>query len=130
MTSKPRVGIICGSGMDTLSIINSPERVEVTTSFGSPSGTITLGSIDNVDVVIINRHGVGHRFLPSEINVRANIAALKMLGVEQVLSFSAVGSLDEKHHQERLLQLISILTGHIKGSIHSLGQVLLPMSLW
>jgi len=93
MNKKVRIGIICGSGMDKLSIIESPEHIEVKTAFGDPSGCITLGKISGVPVAINNRHGIGHTRLPSEINVRANIAALKMLGVEQVLSFSAVGSL-------------------------------------
>ncbi|REE67509.1 S-methyl-5'-thioadenosine phosphorylase [Pantoea ananatis] len=93
MNKKARIGIICGSGMDKLSIVESPERVEVKTAFGDPSGQITLGDIGGVPVAIINRHGIGHTRLPSEINVRANIAALKMLGVDQILSFSAVGSL-------------------------------------
>ncbi|MEF9676686.1 S-methyl-5'-thioadenosine phosphorylase [Pectobacterium aroidearum] len=95
-TTPPRIGIICGSGMDSLSIIEAPERINVTTSFGDPSGIITLGEIAGVPVAIVNRHGIGHRLLPSEINVRANIAALKALGVSQVISFSAVGSLVEE----------------------------------
>ncbi|NKI73452.1 MTAP family purine nucleoside phosphorylase [Dickeya sp. CFBP 2040] len=95
MNKTPRIGIICGSGMDKLSIIASPERVEITTAFGDPSGHITLGEIAGVPVAIVNRHGIGHTRLPSEINVRANVAALKMLGVTQVLSFSAVGSLTQ-----------------------------------
>lgn len=96
MNKQPPVGIICGSGMDTLSIVDNARRIEITTAFGTPSGTVTLAEIAGVPVVIVNRHGVGHRLLPSEINVRANVAALKQLGVEQVISFSAVGSLQEQ----------------------------------
>lgn len=96
MNQQPRIGIICGSGMDTLSIVENPRRVDITTAFGTPTGTVTLADIAGVPVAIVNRHGVGHRLLPSEINVRANVAALKQLGVEQVISFSAVGSLQEQ----------------------------------
>lgn len=96
MNQQPRIGIICGSGMDTLSIVENAQRIEIATAFGAPSGTVTLAQIAGVPVVIVNRHGVGHRLLPSEINVRANVAALKQLGVEQVISFSAVGSLQEQ----------------------------------
>ena len=96
MNKAPRIGIICGSGMDRLSIVQNAQRVDITTAFGTPSGTVTLAEIAGVPVAIVNRHGVGHRLLPSEINVRANVAALKQLGVEQVISFSAVGSLQEQ----------------------------------
>lgn len=96
MNQQPPIGIICGSGMDTLSMVDNARCIEITTAFGTPSGTVTLAEIAGVPVVIVNRHGVGHRLLPSEINVRANVAALKQLGVEQVISFSAVGSLQEQ----------------------------------
>lgn len=89
------IGIISGSGMRTLSTLDNPSEFEIDTPFGKPSAPLITGTIAGVPVVIMRRHGDGHTTLPSEINVRANIAALKMQGVRQVISFSAVGSLVE-----------------------------------
>lgn len=69
------------------------ENIDVDTPFGQPSDSLTVGEIEGKRVVFLPRHGVGHRLLPSEINVRANIYALKSLGVEWIISVSAVGSL-------------------------------------
>ena len=69
----------------------------VTTPFGSPSDPLVFGKLDGRSVVFLARHGKGHRILPSELNFRANIFALKSVGVEQILSVSAVGSLKEEH---------------------------------
>jgi 5'-methylthioadenosine phosphorylase len=73
------------------------KEVCVETPYGSPSGHFTLGTLDGKRVAFLARHGPGHRILPSELNFRANIYALKKLGVEQILSASAVGSLKEEH---------------------------------
>ena len=79
--------------MDGLSDV---EFVEVDTPFGKPSDAIAIGSLDNVQVAFLPRHGRGHRFNPTQIPVRANIFALKSLGVQRVISVSAVGSLKEE----------------------------------
>src|ERR1700684_2431238 len=69
----------------------------VTTPFGDPSDAFVLGELEGRKVAFLARHGRGHRLLPSELNFRANIFAMKMLGVERILSVSAVGSLKEEH---------------------------------
>jgi 5'-methylthioadenosine phosphorylase len=81
------IGVIGGTGL---------YEVALTTPFGDPSDTITIGSLDGVEIAFLPRHGRGHRILPSEIPVRANIYAFKMLGVERLLSVSAVGSLKQE----------------------------------
>lgn len=89
------IGIISGSGMGSISVLETPTEIDVVTPFGKPSAPLISGWISGVPVVIMRRHGDGHTTLPSEINVQANVAALKMQGVRQVISFSAVGSLIE-----------------------------------
>jgi len=76
--------------------------VEVATPFGEPSGPVHLGSLDGAPVAFLARHGEGHRFTPSEVNYRANIWALKSLGVERLISVSAVGSLQARHRPGEL----------------------------
>ena len=88
-----RIGIIGGSGFYQMEGLTDIEEIEVETPFGKPSDALILGNLDGKPVVFLPRHGVGHRILPSEINVRANIYALKSLGVEWLISVSAVGSL-------------------------------------
>ena len=88
-----RIGIIGGSGFYQMEGLTDIEEIEVETPFGKPSDALILGNLDGKPVAFLPRHGVGHRILPSEINVRANIYALKSLGVEWLISVSAVGSL-------------------------------------
>ena len=88
-----RIGIIGGSGFYQMEGLTDIEEIEVETPFGKPSDALILGNLDGKPVAFLPRHGVGHRILPSEINVRANIYALKSLGVEWIISVSAVGSL-------------------------------------
>ena len=87
------IGIIGGSGFYQMDGLTDIEEITVETPFGKPSDALILGTLDGKPVVFLPRHGVGHRILPSEINVRANIYALKSLGVEWLISVSAVGSL-------------------------------------
>lgn len=94
MTARP-IGIIGGSGFKAIASLTNRRELVVDTPFGSPSAPLVTGEIGGVPVVFIQRHGNGHVALPSEINVRANIAALKIAGARQVVSFSAVGSLTE-----------------------------------
>lgn len=95
--SEPvRIGIIGGSGLYSMEGLTDAKEVRVKTPFGDPSDAIVVGQMKGRRVAFLARHGRGHRFSPSDINYRANICALKMLGVERVLSVSAVGSLREE----------------------------------
>ena len=91
------IGIIGGSGLYTMPGLTSTMELTVDTPFGSPSESIVLGTLEGRSVAFLARHGRGHRILPSEINYRANIYAMKKLGVSFILSVSAVGSLKEEH---------------------------------
>lgn len=92
---KARIGIIGGSGLYAMEGVADVKALRLDTPFGAPSDEITLATLDGVRLAFLPRHGRGHRLLPTEVPSRANIAALKSLGVEKVLSFSAVGSLHE-----------------------------------
>ncbi len=96
MKENSSIGIIGGSGFKEIVSLTNRREVIVETPFGAPSAPLVTGEIGGVPVVFVQRHGLGHVTLPSEINVRANIAALKLAGARHVLSFSAVGSLAEK----------------------------------
>ena len=89
------IGIIGGSGLYDIEGLHGVTRVKINTPFGRPSDAIVLGELDGVRVAFLSRHGRGHRFNPSEINYRANIYALKSIGVRRVISVSAVGSMKE-----------------------------------
>jgi len=91
-----RCGIIGGTGVDEIEDLTNREEIKVNTPFGSPSSKIIAGKLKDIKVAFLSRHGKGHILLPSEINYRANIFALKKLGVENILSVSAVGSLKEE----------------------------------
>lgn len=93
---KTFLAFIGGSGLYDLPGIENVEEVEIATPFGCPSDKITTGMIDGKPIAFLPRHGKGHRFLPSEVNYRANIYALKKLGVTHIVSVSAVGGLQEK----------------------------------
>lgn len=88
-----RIGIIGGSGLYQLEGLANIEEVSVATPFGEPSGAIVLGQLEGTEVAFLPRHGRNHQFSPSNIPVRANIYALKQLGVERIISVSAVGSM-------------------------------------
>jgi len=92
---KVKFGIIGGSGLYDMEELTDRSEVSVDTPFGAPSDSFILGTIGGKRVAFLARHGRGHRILPSELNFRANIYAMKKLGVERVLSASAVGSLKE-----------------------------------
>jgi 5'-methylthioadenosine phosphorylase len=95
MTEK-LIGIIGGSGLYEIDGFKVLEEKKVDTPFGEPSDAVVIGEISGRKVAFLPRHGKGHRFSPSNINYRANIYALKMLGVEWIISVSAVGSLKEE----------------------------------
>ena len=91
------IGIIGGSGLYDMADVTDRTEVTLTTPFGDPSGPYLLGTLRGKRVAFLARHGAGHRLLPSELNFRANIFGMKMLGVEYILSASAVGSLKEEY---------------------------------
>src|SRR5579863_10301006 len=94
---KPQaeIGIIGGSGLYAMAGLQSAREVRIPTPFGDPSDALVVGHLEGQSVAFLARHGRGHRILPSEINFRANICAMKILGVKRIISVSAVGSLKE-----------------------------------
>jgi 5'-methylthioadenosine phosphorylase len=92
---QAKIGVIGGSGLYQMEHMTDVEEIHVSTPFGEPSDVITIGNVNGVPMAFLPRHGRGHRISPTEIPVRANIWALKSLGVEYVISVSAVGSLRE-----------------------------------
>ena len=95
--TKAVIGIIGGSGLYQMSELQNVEEVRVETPFGAPSDAFIVGTLEGVRVAFLPRHGRGHRFTPTELPFRANIYAMKLLGVERILSASAVGSLQERY---------------------------------
>jgi len=93
--ARATIGIIGGSGLYTMPGLADTREIRVKTPFGEPSDGIVIGTLEGKRVAFLARHGRGHRILPSEINFRANICAMKQLGVERIISASAVGSLQE-----------------------------------
>jgi 5'-methylthioadenosine phosphorylase len=91
-----RIGIIGGSGLYSMPGITDARERRIRTPFGDPSDAFVIGALEGKRVAFLARHGRGHRLLPSEINYRANIYGLKLLGVERIVSVSAVGSLKEE----------------------------------
>ncbi len=94
-TARAEIGIIGGSGLYDIEGLRQVKRVTLTTPFGTPSSPVVVGELDGIRVAFLSRHGQGHRFNPSDINYRANIYALKAIGVRRVISVSAVGSMKE-----------------------------------
>ncbi len=92
---KIRLGVIGGSGLYNMAGLTNTREVKVKTPFGDPSDAFVVGTLEGRRVAFLARHARGHRYLPSEINYRANIYAMKLLGVERIISVSAVGSLRE-----------------------------------
>ena len=94
--TKAKIGVIGGSGLYNMEGLNEIEEVNITTPFGKPSDAIITGELEGIRVAFLPRHGKGHQISPSNLPVKANIYALKSLGVERIISVSAVGSLKEK----------------------------------
>ena len=92
-----KIGIIGGSGLYQMPELEDVEEIQIETPFGSPSDALIVGTLENERVAFLPRHGRGHLFTPTEVPFRANIYAMKMLGVERILSASAVGSLREEY---------------------------------
>lgn len=96
--AEARIGVIGGSGLYQMEGLEDFEEVRLETPFGDPSDKYVVGKLEGKPVAFLARHGVGHRLLPSELNFRANVFGFKVLGVEHILSASAVGSLKEDIH--------------------------------
>jgi 5'-methylthioadenosine phosphorylase len=94
---KPTIGIIGGSGLYSMPGFTAHEEVAIDTPWGKPSDPYVVGQLAGKEVAFLSRHGRGHRHSPSELNFRANIYGFKSLGVDRILSLSAVGSLKEEH---------------------------------
>jgi len=92
-----KIGIIGGSGLYQMPELSDVEEIKVDTPFGSPSDAFIVGTLEGERVAFLPRHGRGHRFTPTELPFRANIYAMKSLGIERILSASAVGSLQEQY---------------------------------
>ena len=95
--SQAEIGIIGGSGLYSMPGLTEVREVPLETPFGAPSDAYVLGTLEGKKVAFLARHGRGHRILPSELNFRANVHGFKQLGVQRILSVSAVGSLKEEH---------------------------------
>lgn len=100
--SQPVIGVVGGSGLYEIEGLTDIQEVSIDTPFGAPSDAFITGTLGEAKMVFLPRHGRGHRYLPSEVNYRANIYGMKKLGVEQIISVSAVGSMKE-----------AIVPGHI-----------------
>jgi 5'-methylthioadenosine phosphorylase len=100
---KIEIGIVGGSGLYQMPELMNVREVPVETPFGKPSDAFIVGELDGVTVAFLPRHGRGHRLLPTELPFRANIYAMKLLGVEYILSVSAVGSLQEQYKPTDML---------------------------
>jgi 5'-methylthioadenosine phosphorylase len=97
MSNSPKIAVIGGSGLYEMPSLQDVQKIEVSTPFGSPSAPIVTGTLEGLGVAFLARHGDGHFISPSEINYRANIYALKSLGVERIISVNACGSLREDY---------------------------------
>jgi 5'-methylthioadenosine phosphorylase len=103
MSEAISIGIIGGSGLYDMAELTDREERRVTTPFGDPSDPYVIGTLRGKRVAFLARHGAGHRYTPSELNYRANIFGLKSLGVQYILSASAVGSLQEQYVPQHLV---------------------------
>ena len=119
------IGIIGGSGLYRMEGLAFDRALEVDTPFGTPSGPVHLGTLDGAPVAFLARHGEGHRFTPSEVNYRANLWALKSVGVERLICVSAVGSLQARHRpgELRLVSQFIDKTRHRKDTFFGEGLV-------
>ena len=135
-TSALKIGIIGGSGVDDPDILAGRAEVTVTTPFGDPSGPLVTGTIDGVDCVLLARHGPRHRIMPTNVNFRANVYALKAAGCSHLLVCTACGSLREELVPGELVAITSFIDRTTKrastfydGEAHALpGVCHIPMA--
>ncbi len=120
-----KVGIIGGSGLYDMEALENVQEVAVPTPFGDPSDKLITGVLKGVDVVFLPRHGRGHRFTPTEVPYRANVWAMKKLGVTHIISVSACGSLKEELEPGRIVVIDQLLdrTRHRKDTFFEGGIV-------
>jgi len=117
--AKHKIGIIGGTGLYNLEGFTNQKWVKVKTPFGNPSDALLTGKLAGRDVIFLPRHGRGHRILPGELNHRANIWAMKKLGVQWIISVSAVGSLQEKYQPCDLVVIDQFLDRTKQSSNHT-----------
>src|SRR5512146_325696 len=126
MSEAPVLGVIGGSGLYQMSGLTQTETLDLDTPFGKPSAPIVTGMLSGKRVAFLARHGIGHSISPSEVNYRANIFALKMIGVERIVSISACGSLREDYAPGHIVipdQLVDFTRGTRKRSFFEDGLV-------
>ena len=126
MSEEIRIGIIGGSGLYNMEELKDKKELDVKTPFGNPSGAVVTGTIGGKNVAFLPRHGVGHVYTPSEVNYRANIFALKNLGVRFIISVSACGSLKEEFAPGHIVipdQLVDFTKGNRKRTFFGEGLV-------
>ena len=103
MSEAITIGIIGGSGLYDMAELTDREERKISTPFGDPSDPYVIGTLRGKRVAFLARHGAGHKLMPTELNYRANIFGMKKLGVEFILSASAVGSLQERYVPQHLV---------------------------
>ncbi len=115
-----KIGIIGGSGLDDPKILQNPQELEVNTPYGKPSSSLTIGKINDIDIVILARHGKKHEIPPTQVNYRANIYALKEQGCTHIITTTACGSLKEeiKRGDFVILDQFIDFTRHRKITFH------------
>ncbi len=128
-----KIGIIGGSGLDDPDILKGPEEINVVTEFGIPSSPLLCGKIEGISTVILARHGKRHQYSPTQINNRANISALKEIGVSHIIATTACGSLREEIDRGHFVVLDQFIdfTRFRKNSFHDSfekGAVHTPMA--
>ena len=114
-----KIGIIGGSGLYEIEGFEAEKWTEVNTPFGSPSDELLIGKLDGREVVFLPRHGRGHRILPSELNHRANIWAMKQLGVSWIISASAVGSLQQEYSPCDIVLIDQFVDNTKQSAVHT-----------
>lgn len=118
MTTQPVLGVIGGSGLYHMAGLQAAETVEVDTPFGAPSAPLVVGTLAGKRVAFLARHGIGHHISPTEVNYRANIYALKKIGVTRVVSVSACGSLREDYAPGHIVvpdQIFDFTRGRVRS---------------
>lgn len=118
MTAEPILGVIGGSGLYHMTGLQAAETIEVDTPFGAPSAPLVMGTLAGKRVVFLARHGIGHHISPTEVNYRANIYALKKIGVNRVVSISACGSLREDYAPGHIVvpdQIFDFTRGRVRS---------------
>jgi 5'-methylthioadenosine phosphorylase len=119
MPNPPVLGVIGGSGLYAISSLKDVETQDMDTPFGKPSAPVVLGTMNGKRVAFLARHGMGHTISPTEVNYRANIYAMKMLGVPRIVSISACGSLREDYAPGQIVIPDQVVDFTRSGRLHS-----------